>query len=339
MKTTAPAASDPPRAAQPAPRGAASRRREQVGPGRARRRALPPQEPRTRPPGVRPCRRGGQGHHHRGPSPARRWLLPRDLPSAPGKAMLGQGRAGPRHLRSRRLERLCRKPPAEEAEGGAAPARCRRRSPLPHSPAGRLPRYRSAAPPLPRPFMAAAAPGRRSPLAAPPAPPGRPAASWAAASRPGAAPQQVGPGADGRRALRQAGGGGKGAAAGAGCSLLPGEAPATGATPASLPRGSGGARGGCSAPLRPALARGAVNGRPDGAGWGGQGRARPVRTLLRRVPLGAAGVVSLGRRQPFRALSVSRSSRGCTCGDGTGGGRHRDKDGASPPRGRGLSRS
>lgn len=94
MKTTAPAASDPPRAAQPAPRGAASRRREQVGPGRARRRALPPQEPRTRPPGVRPCRRGGQGHHHRGPSPARRWLLPRDLPSAPGKAMLGQGRAG-----------------------------------------------------------------------------------------------------------------------------------------------------------------------------------------------------------------------------------------------------
>lgn len=210
MKTTAPAASDPPRAAQPAPRGAASRRREQVGPGRARRRALPPQEPRTRPPGVRPCRRGGQGHHHRGPSPARRWLLARDLPSAPGKAMLGQGRAGPRHLRSRRLERLCRKPPAEEAEGGAAPARCRRRSPLPHSPAGRLPRYRSAAPPLPRPFMAAAAPGRRSPLAAPPAPPGRPAASWAAASRPGAAPQQVGPGADGRRALRQAGGGGRG---------------------------------------------------------------------------------------------------------------------------------
>lgn len=224
-----------------------------AGPGRARRRALPPQEPRTRPPGVRPCRRGGQGHHHRGPSPARRWLLPRDLPSAPGKAMLGQGRAGPRHLRSRRLERLCRKPPAEEAEGGAAPARCRRRrSPLPHSPAGRLPRYRSAAPPLPRPFMAAAAPGRRSPLAAPPAPPGRPAASWAAASRPGAAPQQVGPGADGRRALRQAAGEGRGrrrrARVAVSCRA---KRQLQERPPPPCPAGPAGRRGGCSAPPSP----------------------------------------------------------------------------------------
>lgn len=186
--------------------------------------------------------------------------------------------------------------------------------------------------------------GRRGPRAEEPARrapgPARPASCLLGGSIAARGGSAAG-GAGGRRkeGAEAGGGGGKGAAAGAGCSLLPGEAPATGATPASLPRGSGGARGGCSAPLRPALARGAVNGRPDGAGWGGQGRARPVRTLLRRVPLGAAGVVSLGRRQPFRALSVSRSSRGCTCGDGTGGGRHRDKDGASPPRGRGLSRS
>lgn len=103
--------------------------------------------------------------HGSGPRspPAPRASPARHLPSAPGRAMLG--RAGP--------------PPAGETlpgatggggggGGGAAPASCRR-SPLPHPPAGRpVPQCRAA---RARPFMAR---GRRSPLAAPPTPPGRP---------------------------------------------------------------------------------------------------------------------------------------------------------------------
>lgn len=228
-------------------------------------------------------------------SPARRCLLPLDLPSAPGKAMLGlgQGRAPPpagwEH---------CQKPAADEAaaEGGAAPARCRR-SPLPHSADSRPPRYRSAAPPLPRPFMAAAAPGRRSPLAAPPAPPERPAASWAAASRPGAAPQQVEPGTGGRRAR------GRRAQAPAG-------------------RGASGVRrvGGVALP-RPALARAARGPLTVAlAGRDEEGRAL-CPYLCEESPARGGGGCSAREEAAAPGTVRHRANRGCTCGDGSGGGR------------------
>lgn len=69
-------------------RGAASRRREQVGQGRAGRPATAARRPS--PPGRRP--RSSPPPRAR---PARRCLLPRDLPSASAKAMLGHGGAPP----------------------------------------------------------------------------------------------------------------------------------------------------------------------------------------------------------------------------------------------------
>lgn len=183
--------------------------------------------------------------------------------------------------------------------------------------------------------MAAAAPGRRSPLAAPPAPRGRPAASWAAASWPGAAPQQMGPGAGGRRALRR----GRRARGADSCRA---KRQLQGRPPPPCPAGPAGRGGGCpalpcSALLRPALpSPGAGDERRGGpltVALTGRG-ARPVRTSLRRLPRGAAEVVSLGRRQPFRALSGAARPAAASAATGMAG-----AGTAPPPRGRDLSGS
>lgn len=133
-----------------------------------------------------PAWRGGTGRHGaarhgtagaaaagaptRPRSPAQRSAPPRHLPSSPGNSMPGPA-----------------PPPAGEARSGAGDSEEQMEEPLPPdaatAPLCRIRPPATAVPPAPtappRPFMVAAPPAPRG------TPPGRPAASWAAASRRG----------------------------------------------------------------------------------------------------------------------------------------------------------
>lgn len=310
MKTTA--ASKPPRsvsgsAGSRIPSPGAGGAGPGAGPGR---RPLPTQEPRTRPPRARPRRGGGQGHHHHHPGPSRHgaasclgtYLAPQGKPC--------WGRAGPRHRRSRRLERLCQNPPAEEeaaaaAEGGRSCSR--QMPPLPSAaftrrPAAPVPQCRAAPSPA---LYARRGPRVEEPACRAPGPAGAAGCllGGSIAARGGSAAGGAGVGGVGSRRKKGAKTGGLRRVQAN--SLLPGEEPAVRGSPHQTlapphPRGGRSPR---LTPLRPALARGAsvrgaVNGRPEGAGWG----TRRDRTSLRRLAL--AGLVAPGRRQPFRALHL-----------------------------------